>query len=143
AGGGASLYGAGQVGSESQGGITGSILKLEGLYFLKPAANASPYLGGGLSWGGTALSQGARTSQTNLQGTGLQGELTMGYELPRASTVRLFVQADAILPLYRTSRESVTSLTTAPYYRRESLGRQYTPTIALSIGLGWQRHGRP
>ena len=79
----------------SDGGVSGSLLKLEGLYFLKPAANASTYVGGGLSWGGTHFSKGSTNSHTSWHGSGLQGELTVGYELPRASTLRMFVQADA------------------------------------------------
>jgi len=125
----------------SNGGFSGSFLKLEGLYFLKPAANASTYLGGGLSWGGTSTSSNTANSYSSMHGSGLQGELTVGYELPRASTLRAFVQADAVLPFYRANTETVTFQSTAPYsVRTSSGGRQYTPSLSLSVGLGCQRH---
>lgn len=129
----------------SSGGVTGSFLKLEGLYFLKPAANASTYVGGGLSWGGTHASSYSTSSQTSWHGSGLQGELTLGYELPRASTLRVFVQTDVVLPFYRTTAETVTfSRTAAPYTApyRVSAGHRYTPSLSVSVGLGWQRHRR-
>jgi hypothetical protein len=124
----------------SNGGFSGSFMKLEGLYFLKPAANASTYFGGGLSWGGTSTSTSTANSYSSMHGSGLQGELTVGYELPRASTLRAFVQADAVLPFYRANGETVTFQSTTPYSTRTSGGRQYTPSLSLSIGLGWQRH---
>ena len=37
--------------SESNGSVSGSLLKLEALYFLKPTANATMYVGGGASYG--------------------------------------------------------------------------------------------
>jgi hypothetical protein len=126
--------------SGSYGGFNGSFLKLEGLYFLKPVSNASTYLGGGLSWGGTSMSSNSANSYSSMRGSGLQGELTVGYELPRASTLRAFVQADAVLPFYRAYGETVTFQSTTPYSTRTSSGRQYTPTLSISIGVGWQRH---
>jgi hypothetical protein len=125
----------------SGGGFSGSFLKLEGLYFLKPAANASPYVGGGLSWGGVARSSGTATSQTSLRGSGLQGELTVGYELPRASTLRVFVQADATLPFYHVTSQTITFTQGPPFTSSRSSGdRRYVPSLAVSIGLGWQRN---
>jgi hypothetical protein len=126
----------------SGGGFNGSFLKLEGLYFLKPEANASAYMGGGLSWGGTSASKNTATEYSSVHGNGLQGELTVGYELPRASTLRVFVQADAALPFYRTNTETTIFSTKSPYYTRTDGGQRYTPSLAVSLGLGWQRHRR-
>jgi hypothetical protein len=126
----------------SNGGISGSFVKLEGLHFLKPAANASAYVGGGLSWGGTSTSRSSGNTYSSVHGSGLQGELTVGYEWPRASTLRAFVQADAVLPFYRATGDTVTVQPTSPYTTRTVGGRQYTPSLSLSIGLGWQRHRR-
>ena len=124
----------------SNGGISGSFLKLEGLYFLKPAANASTYLGGGLSWGGTSMSKSSGTTYTSLSGSGLQGELTVGYELPRASTLRMFVQADGVLPFYRAVEDTLSYTSGPPFSMRGTSGRKYTPSLSVSVGLGWQRH---
>jgi hypothetical protein len=125
----------------SASGFSGSFLKLEGLYFLKPAANASAYMGGGLSWGGTSTSKNTANSYTSIGGSGLQGELTLGYELPRASTLRAFVQVDTVLPFYRAAGDTVTFNTTPPYNTSRTSGSsRYTPSLSLSLGLGWQRH---
>lgn len=48
----------------SNGGFAGSMLKIEGLHFMNPTANATAYLGGGFSYGGT-------TFGSNWQGSGL------------------------------------------------------------------------
>ena len=125
----------------SSSGMSGSLLKLEGLYFVRPRDNATAYFGGGLSWGVTALSTSASSnSYSSWSGSGLQGELTAGYELPRASALRFFVQADAALPFYRVAGRTYT------YSRGQSAtvitAHRYTPSIVLSVGMGWQRHHR-
>jgi len=115
--------------------IAGSLLKLEGLYFLNPSANKSGYVGGGLSWGHEHFGNG-------WNGSGLQGELTAGYELPRASTLRVFIQADAMLPFYDVA------VTRYQYqypidFRRPpvvSTDHRYAPTFVMSVGFGWQKH---
>ena len=119
--------------------VAGSLLKLEGLYFTNPTANRTAYFGGGLSWGGTDLGEG----QKSWSGQGLQGELTTGYELARATTVRLFVQGDVTLPLYNTVSETYSiprrlpnGTFVAPTVVSE---HRYTPSVVLSIGVGWQR----
>jgi len=114
-------------------------LKLSGLYFLSPRANRSAYVGGGLSFGYQSFggsyspANGAYTSPW--QGRGLQGELTVGYELARATSFRAFVQADAVLPFYEATSE------TYPVSSRIGSGvpttsRRYAPSLIVSIGLG-------
>jgi len=115
----------------SDGAFSGSLLKLEALYFLQPAANRTPYLGGGLSWGSTRFG-------TGWEGTGLQAEVTAGYELPRASTLRTFVQVDAALPFYNVSTFRIPA-----NYRPGApiaTAHRYAPAITLSLGIGIQRH---
>src|SRR5204863_5906628 len=57
-------------------GMAGSLLKLTALYFTSPRANASPYLGGGFSWGVISSSAGAsQTGYSSRSGSGLQAEL--------------------------------------------------------------------
>ena len=120
--------------------IAGSLLKLEGLYFTSPTANRTAYFGGGLSWGGTNLGEG----QKSWNGQGLQGELTTGYELARATNVRLFVQGDATLPVYNTVSQTYSYPQRLPngsyLVPTVSTERRYTPSVVVSIGLGWQRH---
>jgi hypothetical protein len=113
-------------GTPSNGSFTGSLLKLEGLHFMNPTANATGYFGGGVSYGGA-------TFGSNWHGSGLQGELTVGYELPRASTLRVFIQADAVLPFYTATAQTFSSksgYTTA---------HRYAPSLGISVGLGRAR----
>jgi len=97
------------------------------------SANGTPYVGGGLSWGSTNFGAG-------WEGTGLQGELSAGYEFLRASTLRTFVQVDAVLPFYNVSTVRY------PFNYRPGVpiitDRRYAPAISVSLGIGIQRHRR-
>ena len=129
--------------ASSSGGTAGSLLKLEGLYFMSPKANATAYVGGGFSYGSTSFGGeggigGYGTEfRTNWHGSGLQGELTVGYELPRATTLRLFVQADAALPFYKTTSETISRSGSAI-----ATEHRYAPSLVVSVGVGWQRNRR-
>src|SRR6185436_2130019 len=126
-----------------------SFVKLSGLYLFNRRANSSPYVGGGLSWGRTDINNIQSTEispvgpgsgqvyyyNTGGHGSGLQGEVTAGYELGRATTIRMFVQADAILPFY-----SVTSQTISSRGVVSSETSRYIPSLVMSVGLGWQRN---
>jgi hypothetical protein len=139
-----------QLGDEGGYGSSGSsavtLVKLEGLYFANPMGNHSLYAGGGLSYGRTSihLSDGGNFPTGGYgNGAGLQGELTVGYELARVTSARLFIQGDVTLPFYEVRLERFsypegppTGRYVAPIMTTE---RRYTPSIALSIGLGWQR----
>jgi hypothetical protein len=127
----------------SQGSTAGSVLKLEGLYFMNPKANATPYFGGGVSYGfvdfgGTYSNLGY---QSSWHGSGLQGELTAGYEWPRASTLRMFVQADAILPFYNVTSDTIAYSKSAPP-TMIATDHGYAPSLIVSVGFGWQRNRR-
>ena len=130
----------GTYGSSSSA-MTSALLKLQALHFVRPTANASPYFGGGLSWGisdfgGGSVDYRSPTYRTSWHGSGLQGELTFGYELPRASTFRVFVEANAVLPFYAVAS------TTYPYPgtdRSTTIDRRYAPSLVVSVGVGWQR----
>jgi hypothetical protein len=123
----------GTTANGSSGSFTGSfsIAKLMGLYFLNPTANSSTYLGGGVSWGGTDAVQDS-TSSTGVDsvsvhsGSGLQAELSAGWEFLRASTIRMFVQGDVTLPFYLTRGADSSGATSS----------SYSPTFALSLGIG-------
>jgi hypothetical protein len=114
---------------------TASILKLEGLHFFDAKGNTSAYLGGGFSLG----LQDSTAGGTHVHGSGLQIELTGGYEFARSSSLRLFVQADATLPLFRASVESYAYSSKAPYTTYTNEGSRYMPSISISVGIGWQR----
>jgi hypothetical protein len=107
-----------QATSDGDGGVSGSWVKLMAVYFFKPKANSTLYVEGGLSWGGAAVSEDGRNYSNN----GLQGELGVGYELLRASTIRLFCGLEATLPFYMV------------YSEGKSV---YAPSLGLTLGVGW------
>jgi hypothetical protein len=122
----------------------GSWMKLEALKYLKPLENTSAYAGGGLSWG----SGSSRAANETLNGSGLQGELTIGYETGRSSAIRAFIQADATLPFYELASNGYAPAVYNPATRSYGPGvapaasRRYSPCVVVSFGLGWQRGGR-
>jgi hypothetical protein len=130
----------------SSGGSAMSLIKLEGLYFVSPSANRSAYFGGGLSYGRTEL----RTMKqdgfpSSGHGTGLQAEISGGYEIARVTSARLFVQADVTLPMYHVEFENY-SLERSPNGQylppTVTVEQRYAPRLTLSVGLGWQRARR-
>jgi hypothetical protein len=136
---------AAENGDGSSGGASaGSLVKLQGLHFLKPTANASTYLGGGLSWGFATAATGAgydtNTYTSGWHGSGLQGELTIGYECARASTVRIFVEGNGVLPLYRVRSETYSYSRPGVAATTVVAGHRYAPSLVVSVGIGWQRN---
>jgi hypothetical protein len=135
---------------ETDAGTT-SLIKLSGLYFFREWANATPYAGGGLSWGRTDLDRAVTVEGPPLRngtpityvstmpgsGSGLQAELTGGYEFGRATSIRLFVQSDLTMPLY-----SVRTTALGPFGEVTAASRRWMPTLVTSIGLGWARRGK-
>jgi hypothetical protein len=120
------------------GGTNASWLKLEALRFFTPLSDRSAYFGGGLSWNTVSLDH----ADTSWSGNGLQGEVTVGYELARASTLRVFVQADTGLPFFKLSSERYVYPVSYPYVPSVITGHRYVPSLSLSLGFGWQRGGK-
>ena len=119
-------------------GSAHSLLKLSGLYFLDPTADRSVYVGAGVSYGYQAFRRLAIDSAMQgpnryFEGNGLQGELTVGYEIARATSFRVFAQADAVLPFYSAQAETYDVRTGRPL---STVHRQYAPSLVVSIGLG-------
>jgi hypothetical protein len=110
-------------------GITGSFVELAGMYFLNPIADYTGYFGGGFSWGASAI----QDMSTSFTGSGLQGNLMAGFEMFRSSTMRLFIQADAQLPFYKSTVDFCEFSTTC------ATGTRYTPAFWASVGIGWGR----
>ena len=128
----------------SGGSSVVSLIKLEGLYYISPAANRSAYFGGGVSYGRTEIRTANGTDfPADGRGAGLQGELTAGYEIGRVTSARFFVQADVTLPFYDVAFETF-SYPGSPSGGRFgpptiTVDRKYAPSLTFSIGLGWQR----
>ncbi|MEZ4270753.1 MAG: hypothetical protein R3C68_04775 [Myxococcota bacterium] len=104
--------------NNDESGFIWTVPKLMGLYFFDPESNGTFYLGGGLSWGGVSNID----KNEDFDGSGLQGELALGYELLRTSSLRMFIQANATLPFYRGSEDGG--------------DERYTPTFGIAFGIG-------
>jgi hypothetical protein len=127
----------GYYGTTGSSGTNGSWLKLEILRFFSRTSDKSPYVGAGVSVSSTNLDNDA----TSWSGSGLQGEITGGYELGRASTIRVFLQLDASLPFYKLSSQTYVYSSVPPPVASVSVDSRYMPTLTFSLGLGWQRGG--
>jgi hypothetical protein len=122
--------------------FAGSLLRLQAVRFLNPEADRSAYIGGGLSWGSVHVGrESTPTSYVNgWHGSGLQGEVTAGYELARTSPVRIFVQADVGLPMFYARSETMTFVRTPPgVFPTSDPEKRYVPSAVVSVGIGWQR----
>lgn len=125
-------------GSSGSVGVTGTWIRLMALYFLNPSANRSSYVGAGLGWGATAVASATDVNNTSgsvsaYSGSGLQAELSLGYELLRASTIRIFVQGDVSLPFYKIHSDILTPTGTGS----ATSGSSYAPSFVVSLGIGW------
>ena len=69
-------------------------------------------------------------------------EVTVGYEVPRASSLRVFVEANATLPFYNVESTRTTYSRTPSYVTTSVSSHRYAPSVVVSLGLGWQRNGR-
>jgi hypothetical protein len=127
-----------------------SLIKLQGLMYTHPAANRSAYFGGGLSYSRASVhaASGGGYPRSG-DGSGLQGDLTVGYEITRARSTRIFVQGDVGLPFYHVQVETFTyPETTSPSGGRiylpptVTIDRHYVPSLAISLGFGWQGRSR-
>lgn len=131
----------------SSGSSVVSFIKLEGLYFTSPNANRSAYFGGGVSYGRTEIrAMRGGDFPTTGRGAGLQGELTIGYEIARVTSARLFAQADVTLPFYDVVFETFSYPDGSSNGRylppTITVEREYAPSLAVSVGIGWQRGRR-
>ena len=124
---------------ESKSVFAGSILKLQGLYFMNGKANNTPYVGAGLSYGGTTVGY-------DTHGDGLAAELSAGYEFPRSSALRMFVQTDAVLPFYNLTSVQYPN-PPIPIPRNyvappPTVVHRYAPSLSVSLGFGWGKGRR-
>jgi hypothetical protein len=112
-------------------GLSAGWVELAADYFFDAFGNSSPYVGAGLSLG----SHSVPSDRGDYEGSGLQAKATLGYEMFRASTIRLLLQADAILPMYRLSRTTTGQILDVGDVETKS--HTYAPNLMLSLGLGW------
>ena len=109
-------------------GASAGWVELGADYFFNPYGNSSGYIGAGLSLGNHSIPD----DDGDFQNAGLQAKGTCGYEMFRASTIRLTAHFDATLPMFRLSRTNIDPVTLA-----EVTEHVYSPTFQLSLMLGW------
>jgi len=122
--------------------LAGSIVRLAVLNFLDGNADGGMYVGGGFSWGGVLLDRRSTptTYTTAWTGSGLQGDVTVGYEITRKSPLRMFVQADVGIPFF-TARSETYARSDGGIIDHSSrrIEKQYTPSAVVAMGIGWKR----
>jgi hypothetical protein len=114
--------------SDEISGTSAGWIDLGADYFFDPYGNSSAYVGAGLSLGNHSIPD----EGGDYENAGLQGKASAGYEMFRASTIRLSLHFDATLPMYRLTRTVVDPVTF-----EENQQHVYSPTFQLSLGLGW------
>ena len=117
--------------------FAGSVLKLQVLRFLDGESDRSAYVGGGFSWGGISASGRGTPYTGGWHGSGLQGEISTGYEFRGNTPLRVFIQADVGVPFFRATRESFTVFNQPGSFRSTAVDRRFIPSAVLSFGMGW------
>jgi hypothetical protein len=110
--------------SSRSAGFTGDI-RIGVMYYQDPIANSSFYYGGGIGYGASAVGDG----NMDFAGAGLEGNVSVGYETLRASTIRLFGELTTTLPFYTASE--------VDFNGTGSGTRHWLPSMGLSFGIGW------
>ena len=111
--------------NEDTGGSYNIGAHLGGIYFLDGQANHSPFFSGGIGYGATSL---VDANGDSWAGAGFDFRVAAGYEMLRASTIRMFFQAEALIPAYLMHASSGNDATKS----------QYNPTFLLSFGVGYE-----
>ncbi len=97
---------------------------LGGLYFFDGESSHSAFAGLGVGYGTTALV----TKSTDLwTGAGFDFKVSLGYEILRASTIRMFIQTEALIPTYQLGADSGNLDKTD----------RYNPSYMISFGIGY------
>ena len=106
--------------TKASDGATMAIPRLLVVFYQNPLADSTMYYGGGISYGFAA----AQNDGVVYGGSGMQGHAVAGYEAFRSSTIRGFLQLEATLPFYKSEGLNQDDL-------------RYTPSVALSVAIGW------
>lgn len=132
-------------------------IRLMGMYYFSPVASNTFVIGGGFSYGFTDYGDKEyddfwefRDSDAKEDGSyeygegkGLKGNLLCGYEMFRSSNLRMFIQAEVILPFYKndiykirvTTEESGSNYYNS--YEKYHDGERWVPSLSLNIGIGF------
>lgn len=115
-----------------------SWVKLMALRYVDPVANSTPMLGAGISWSRMEVWDGT----SMLVGNGVELHVRGAYELLRASTIRMFVQAEAGLPLYKAKYQTQRyTYTNGVPDDTDAASDAWVPSLTISFGIGWVKNG--
>lgn len=108
----------------TEGGVNGEIIGIGALSYQQPLANSTLYYGGRLGYGINDTYDGS--TGVNYSGSGLQITGVAGYEMLRASTIRLFLELNVTAPLYTSSGSDGNGDT----------DKRWAPVVSLTVGIG-------
>lgn len=115
--------------------MSASWLRVGGMYFFNPAGNQTPYLQTAMSWGSNFI----HTNDEWFGSSGIRGEFGGGMEFLRESPVRMFVEANLVLPFYKVKYTTTTKTPNADngvdVLEREH--KLYTPALMIFMGVGF------
>jgi hypothetical protein len=111
----------------THGSVNGELIGIGVVNYQQPLANSTMYYGGRFGYGLNNFFD--ESADTDYSGSGLQVTGVAGYEMLRASTIRLFFELDATAPLYTSD---------STYYGTgtSSSSKRWAPVISLTIGAG-------
>lgn len=113
----------------SRGGVNGELIGIGALKYQEPLANNSLFFGGRVGYGLNAFYDS--NTMTDYSGSGLQITGVAGYEMLRASTIRLFLELDVTAPLYTSNGTEYDA-----NFNQIGQVKRWAPVVALSIGAG-------
>lgn len=120
-------------GTSSKGGVNGELIGIGAVHYQDPLSNNTMYYGGRIGYGLNDFYDGSTgTYGTNYTGSGLQVTGVAGYEMLRASTIRLFFELDATAPLYTSSGTEYDS-----NFNSTGTVKRWAPVVSLTLGAGW------
>ena len=122
------------LGSGSDSDASSLQFSVGGVHFVNAKANHSLYFGGGLGLSTTQINEGDR----RFDGGGLHAKVSAGYEFFRASTIRLLVQFDVLLPVYALDEQDTLEdeSSSGVAGANDSI---YAPVFGFSIGGGFSQ----
>jgi hypothetical protein len=109
----------------TKGGLNGEWIRLGLVHYQQPLSSSSLYYGAGLGYGTSAFYDPGNLG--NYSGSGLQISGVAGFEMLRASTIRIFVELNATAPLYRATADFGTA----------GNSNLWAPVASLTVGLGY------
>lgn len=111
----------GQNNTDADYDYSANVVQIQGLYFFSPVDNSTFYAGAGLAYN----VMHSVDDKNNYFSSGVGGVATLGYEIMRASTVRLFFQLEATVPFGKLKNHDT---------KEDS---RFGSSVAFTMGIGF------